>query len=104
MENKKWKEIVTKRRVGIFRIPADILDNFPLFARSILEDKLIVEAVFKYAYHAIEYTAYCDAFDETPNCQKPPYYDLQFAYGEIKVDGELIQGLPCDWSLVRTNL
>ena len=96
--------------MGIFRIPERIIRDWPLFARSILEDKLIVRAESKFAYDAIEYIAYCEGFEETHNCVEPPYYDLQFVYVERIIkdpnDPKIVNKIPvpADWSLVKCDL
>ena len=94
-----------ERRIGTFRIPIELIRQWPAFARDILHDKLIVRAETKFAYNAVEYEAFCIQFEPTPNSDIPPYYDLQFVYAEIH-DEEIkelaeCEILPWDWSLIK---
>jgi len=65
-----------RRRVGRFKINANILEDQRGLLMAVLSSCLIVRVEHLYYSNEIEYIAYCAEFDAVPLCNITPLYRL----------------------------
>jgi hypothetical protein len=61
-------------RMGRFRVSRDLIDSNWRRVAATLTGMLIVRAECRYDIDGIEYTAYCEEFDEVSKTEEPPFY------------------------------
>ena len=54
------------RRLGIFRIPLDMINEHPDYCREVLSGCIVLRAEMRWDLDAIEYFAINDAFETVP--------------------------------------
>lgn len=65
---------VSERRLGRFRIAADMLRTFPLDAHLLLKDVLVIECHLKEQLAAMEYTAFGPDFAPVNRGDEAKFY------------------------------
>lgn len=80
------------QRIGKFRVNRMFLELDNLCARRLMERVLILRADYVDYMHSVEYFALCDAFDENPECNVVPEYEVQFWNDPIQVRFKRLSG------------
>ena len=65
---------VSERRIGRFRIAADMLRTFPLDAHMLLRDVLVVSCEMNEAYATFDYVAFGPLFEPCNRGEKSKFY------------------------------
>lgn len=74
--------LVDHERLGVFRVPYEIIKEEPEFVRKVMGECIIVRAEYMYVYKAIEYQAISDRFDEIEEGQLLPVYIWKWSEDE----------------------
>lgn len=65
------------RRIGTFRISADLIDEQPAQLRAVFACMIVVRAEMSYATRTIDYAALSPLFEEIEFGSEPPDYKIE---------------------------
>lgn len=85
--------ILSNRRLGRFSISLEIIDDSPEVVQGILGSGIVIGAEVNMATGTIEYLMLNDDFEEVPDAQEAPVYDLKV---EEREDGYNIEWVKFD--------
>lgn len=71
-------DISHTRQSGKFDITEDVLLENPGVMSTVLATVIVVRCEFMYATKTFEYTAISPDFEEVPEGEEPPYYDVSY--------------------------